>query len=90
MSLFFFKSNKKYYSRSEIALHNSKESLWIISNNKVYDITSYYNKSEHPGGTQILLSHGGGKIDCSNDFNFHSQKTQNHIHKTYFIGYVSK
>jgi cytochrome b involved in lipid metabolism len=51
----------------------------IISKNKVYDVTDYYNN--HPGGNCILKS-----TDCYRDYKFHSKKTRKTIWKKYYIG----
>lgn len=45
-------------SRKEVELHNTKESKWIIVQNKVYDITTFSKR--HPGGAKIL-SHAAGE-----------------------------
>lgn len=81
--------NRVYYSPEEIAKHNSKESLWIVSNKKVYDITSFANFQVHPGGIDALKSRAGGEEDCKKDYNFHSKKTQKRW-TNYFIGYVKE
>jgi cytochrome b involved in lipid metabolism len=38
---------------TEIAKHNSVQSCWLLINNKVYDVTSYFGM--HPGGAQTIL-----------------------------------
>ena len=75
-----------YYSRSEVAKHNTPESLWIIANDKVYDITQFYRRQRHPGGIEPLLSRGGGAIDASSDMRFHSKRTKK-LWNQYLIGY---
>ena len=35
--------------------HNTKESIWLLIENKVYDVTNF----KHPGGKQILLQNAG-------------------------------
>ena len=88
LSLNQFKNPEKvFYSRLEIAKHNTESSLWVISGNKVYDITSFYNFQLHPGGRDALLSRAGGVIDTAPDFRFHSRKTKRRW-RHYFIGYV--
>merc|ERR1719433_1692352 len=42
---------------SEVSEHNNPESLWIVVENLVYDITSF--TFEHPGGEEILYEQGG-------------------------------
>lgn len=47
----------KTFTLSEVAQHNSAESLWVAINNHVYDVTAF--RSMHPGGGQLLLQAGG-------------------------------
>ena len=42
---------KKFEELSEIFEHNTKESLWLLIDGKVYDVTTF----KHPGGKQLLL-----------------------------------
>ncbi|XVF88628.1 hypothetical protein PTKIN_Ptkin19aG0066200 [Pterospermum kingtungense] len=46
----------KSYSRTEVSQHNKRTDCWIITKDKVYDVTSYVE--EHPGGDAIL-AHAG-------------------------------
>ncbi|TFK74627.1 glyoxylate dehydrogenase [Pluteus cervinus] len=45
-------------SSQAVALHNSRDSCWIIVHNKVYDVTQFLD--EHPGGSKIILKYAGG------------------------------
>ena len=45
------------YTLKEILTHNSKESLWIVLDKNVYDVTSFID--DHPGGTKVLLELNG-------------------------------
>jgi len=47
----------KTFTRAEVATHNTEESLWIIIDSKVYDITKFIKF--HPGGKHVLLELGG-------------------------------
>jgi len=49
-------SGKKSYSMDTITQHNSKESCWLLINNKVYDMTPFV--TGHPGGDTILAGCG--------------------------------
>lgn len=60
------------YSRSEVALHASSESCWVIFRGRVFDITKYLGI--HPGGNKILIDKGGR--DMTADFN-HSHGAAN-------------
>mmetsp|Transcript_117274 Transcript_117274/g.175120 ORF Transcript_117274/g.175120 Transcript_117274/m.175120 type:complete len:433 (+) Transcript_117274:3-1301(+) len=46
------------YTREEVAQHNSPESLWLIINNNVVDVTDFL--ANHPGGEEVLLDMAGG------------------------------
>jgi 4-hydroxysphinganine ceramide fatty acyl 2-hydroxylase len=48
------------YTEADIAKHNSKKSLWVIFNNKVYDVTEF--AQDHPGGDDIVLEYAGKDI----------------------------
>eukprot|EP00906_Rhabdomonas_costata_P037645 RCo053069 len=50
-------ARRKTCSLEEVKKHSSQSDCWIIVSGKVYDVTSYL--SEHPGGSQILLSNAG-------------------------------
>ena len=56
----------KIYSLDEIAKHNDASSLWIVLNDKVYDVTEFAD--EHPGGGDVLLDVAGRK-DATESFN---------------------
>lgn len=45
------KKGKQFTDLNEIFEHNTKESLWLLIDSKVYDVTNF----KHPGGKQILL-----------------------------------
>lgn len=77
-----------YYTREEIAKHNTKSSMWIVAGDKVYDITSFYKEQNHPGGAIALERRAGGAVDCMPDYKFHSKKTRK-LWENYFIGYVA-
>ena len=45
------KGLKVFTELNDIFEHNTKESLWLLIEGKVYDVTDF----KHPGGKQILL-----------------------------------
>jgi cytochrome b involved in lipid metabolism len=53
------------YTIEQVAEHNSDESLWIVVDGKVYDVTEF--ASEHPGGQKALQNHAGQ--DATQAFN---------------------
>lgn len=57
------RSSTRTWSITEVAKHNTPEDLWIIIDNKVYDVTSWL--SRHPGGS-VILKFGGA--DASDQF----------------------
>lgn len=50
-------SSGRTYSGKEVAVHNSRESCWIIVHGKVYDVTDFLD--DHPGGSRIILKYAG-------------------------------
>ncbi|RDD46581.1 Delta(8)-fatty-acid desaturase [Trichoplax sp. H2] len=48
------------YTIEEIAKHNTENDLWIIINNKVYDVTKWI--PYHPGGNLPILNLGGHDV----------------------------
>ena len=62
------------FSWEEVCKHTSLESLWVVIDGFVYDVTSW--AAQHPGGQQILLSLAGK--DASSAFRKakHSEATQ--------------
>lgn len=76
-------TGNKYFTLSEVATHNTTDSLWLVIDNKVYDITPF--PFEHPGGEQILYEKGG--TDATTDFEDvgHSSDARDMM-KKYLIG----
>lgn len=50
-------ANTRSISREEVAKNNSEESLYVIVDHKVYDLTDF--QDAHPGGSVVLLQVGG-------------------------------
>jgi hypothetical protein len=48
------------YTSDEVQRHNTTADLWVVIDNKVYDLSNYAD--EHPGGSIIL---SGAGCDCS-------------------------
>ncbi|KAI2603268.1 acyl-CoA dehydrogenase NM domain-like protein [Hypoxylon fragiforme] len=54
----------KTFSKSDVASHNKGDSLWIIVDDDVYDLTKF--QDDHPGGKKILTRVAGK--DASKQF----------------------
>jgi cytochrome b involved in lipid metabolism len=50
-----------YYSREDVSKHSGPDSLWVIIDNMVYDLTSY--QVEHPGGKEGMF-HVMPRLQC--------------------------
>lgn len=55
----------KQYSYAEVAKHNTPADLWMVIDDKVYDVTKF--QTEHPGGEEVLIEMAGK--DATNEFN---------------------
>ncbi|KAH9045366.1 cytochrome b5-like heme/steroid binding domain-containing protein [Lactarius pseudohatsudake] len=47
----------KVISLNDLRQHTTKESIWVLLNGKVYDVTKFID--EHPGGDEVILSEAG-------------------------------
>ncbi|KAI0649277.1 acyl-CoA dehydrogenase [Trametes meyenii] len=56
----------KRYTREEVALHNTEDSLWIIIDSKVFDVTRFRNL--HPGGASVFTDEGIPGQDATEAF----------------------
>lgn len=63
---------------SEVQKHNTQSDCWIIINNKVYDLTSYFGI--HPGGNSVIAPYCG--TDGTNAFNT-KDRTRAQSHSSY-------
>ena len=73
----------KQFSIEEVSNHKTKESMWIVMNNKVYDITNFLE--EHPGGDDVLLEKGGMDATQAFDDIGHSKEAIEQVNN-YYIG----
>ena len=62
--------DEKYFTICQIRRHNHHQSAWLRVGDTIYDATEYISK--HPGGHMSILNKAGGRLDCTEDFNFHS------------------
>uniref|UniRef100_A0A1B0BNV7 Cytochrome b5 n=1 Tax=Glossina palpalis gambiensis TaxID=67801 RepID=A0A1B0BNV7_9MUSC len=54
----------KQISLAEVKEHNKASDLWVVIENKVYDLTKF--RDEHPGGEEVLIEVAGR--DATKDF----------------------
>ncbi|KFM82141.1 Cytochrome b5, partial [Stegodyphus mimosarum] len=73
----------KTYSLEEIAEHSNKDSLWLLIENGVYNVTKFLE--EHPGGPEPLLEWAGKDATDAFEDVGHSTDARN-IMKTYKVG----
>ena len=50
------------YTAAEVRQHDTLESLWVIFEKLVYDITEF--QEDHPGGGELLIEHAGMCLSC--------------------------
>ena len=75
-----------YYTVEEVKKHNKSDSLWIVSDSQVYDVTDFAGR--HPGGLDVLVKHGGDEVaDLMHDvINHQHTETAYQILEKYHIG----
>jgi cytochrome b involved in lipid metabolism len=61
-----------HYSREEILKHNVLYDCWLISKNKVYNVSGYATK--HPGGVYAIELWAGG--DVTDSYNYHTNNAK--------------
>ncbi|KAK5661771.1 hypothetical protein OQA88_9872 [Cercophora sp. LCS_1] len=73
----------KTFSQSDVASHNKGDSLWIVVDGDVYDLTGF--QDEHPGGKKILQRVAGK--DASKQFwKYHNEGILKKYQKQLQIG----
>ena len=71
------------YTWTEIQNHSTRRSLWIVFENKVYDITPFL--TEHPGGEEVLLEQAAKDATVAFNDVGHSEDALEK-RRTYLIG----
>ena len=79
------KKKPKYFTAEMVAGHNTPDDLWIVVDNKVYDVTQYL--VEHPGGEEALLNKGGKDATAGFKGPQHPSRVEVEI-EDYFIGHL--
>jgi cytochrome b involved in lipid metabolism len=74
-----------FYTLEEVNEHNTEESCWVVSNNNVYDVTTFI--SRHPGGKFAILSKAGE--NATTQFAWHSTRAKG-LWKLYKIGKIKR
>ncbi|KAJ3210411.1 fatty acid alpha-hydroxylase [Entophlyctis luteolus] len=62
------------FSAAQVQEHRTAKSVWITYKGKVYDVTNFI--SDHPGGADLILQHGGTDVEeimKDNDSHRHSE-----------------
>lgn len=67
----------------EVKKHNSRDSVWFVIHNKVYDVTKFME--EHPGGEEVLLEQAGKNASEIFEDVSHSADAKD-LMKTYLVG----
>lgn len=78
-------SFKKNFDFSDVCMHNTEDSCYIIINGGVYDFSKFL--SEHPGGKKILMASAG--LDGSQDFYQVHANNQSLLKKVPIVGVLS-
>jgi cytochrome b involved in lipid metabolism len=78
-------TDQMQYSKIEVAKHNCRDDLWIIVNDKVYDVTSYL--PVHQGGDSILKY--AGKDATAGVFGAQHPSTVPKLLERYLIGVLT-
>ncbi|KAH9902799.1 acyl-CoA dehydrogenase [Cubamyces lactineus] len=56
----------KRFTREEVAKHNTEDSLWVIIDSRVFDVTRFRNL--HPGGASVFMDEGIPGQDATEAF----------------------
>jgi len=70
----------------DVAAHITQKSLWLIIDDKVYDVTQYHRR--HPGGAAVMLQMAGKDATAAAQA-AHKTSLPDTLMKEFFIGYVA-
>ncbi|KAJ3269321.1 hypothetical protein HK104_005146 [Borealophlyctis nickersoniae] len=79
------RSTTNEFTLSEVASHNTADSLWTVIDNRVYDLTNFVDL--HPGGVHVLLE-VAGKDSTEEFYGLHRQQVLLKFGPRYQIGVV--
>ena len=74
------------YTWQEVAKHNTETDLWIVIDDKVYDVTKYAN--QHPGGPIVLLNKAGKNASLAFEQASHSKNAKENVMPKQLIGKI--
>jgi len=64
------KKTWRYLREEDVRRHSSYDDCWVIYKGYVYDVTNFLN--QHPGGSNLILSHAGKDVkNILDDSNIH-------------------
>ena len=69
-----------------MAKHNTDEDIWIVINDKVYDVSKY--QLEHPGGPIVLMNRAGKHASLAFEQASHSKNAIENVMPKYLIGTI--
>ncbi|KAI9265001.1 cytochrome b5 [Phascolomyces articulosus] len=71
------------YTLEDVSKHQTKDDLWMVIHNKVYNISSFVQ--EHPGGEEVLLDESGKDATEAFEDIGHSDEAREILEK-YLVG----
>lgn len=74
------------YTWEEVAKHNTDSDVWIVINDKVYNVTNY--QLEHPGGPIVLMNRAGKEASLAFEQASHSKNAIENVMPKYRIGKI--
>ncbi|CAO3625235.1 unnamed protein product [Cunninghamella blakesleeana] len=75
----------KTYTLAEVNQHHTRDDLWLVIDNKVYNITDFV--LEHPGGEAALFEEAGKDATESFDNVDHTEEARELLDR-YLIGTI--
>ncbi|KIR58077.1 hypothetical protein I312_105746 [Cryptococcus bacillisporus CA1280] len=72
---------KLLYTFETLAQHKTREELWMLLHDKVYDVTAFMD--EHPGGDEVLLEEAGRDATEAFEDVGHSDEARDMLKKMY-------